>query len=249
MHYFPIYEEHVGPYRGKKATLLEIGVSHGGSLQMWKNYLGRGSSIVGVDIEPRVSGLAENGIWIHVGDQADADFLDVISREHGGWDVVIDDGSHLPQHQIASIEALWPHVAQSGRYIVEDLHSNYWDSYGGAPGATDTFMAWLARRIDDMHAFHSQTPEFEPNEWTRSLASVHVYDSIAVLVKGDRDRPRHRKTGRPSFDDVYGVPFDEVVEADHRRQLESLNRLAARLRRARRDPVGTVKRALARLRR
>ena len=62
LHYFPIYEQFLAPYRGRPCTLLEIGVSHGGSLQMWRDHLGSKSRIVGIDIEPRVAELAERGI-------------------------------------------------------------------------------------------------------------------------------------------------------------------------------------------
>jgi hypothetical protein len=34
MHYFPIYERHLAPFRNRTITLLEIGVFKGGSLQM-----------------------------------------------------------------------------------------------------------------------------------------------------------------------------------------------------------------------
>ncbi|MFP4369831.1 MAG: hypothetical protein ACLFR2_09645 [Candidatus Kapaibacterium sp.] len=39
-HYFDIYDRHFSKFRGKEIILLEIGVSHGGSLQMWKSYFG-----------------------------------------------------------------------------------------------------------------------------------------------------------------------------------------------------------------
>lgn len=70
-HYFEVYERHFEPFRGRRPTMLEIGISHGGSLQMWRHYLGPGSTIVGVDIDPRVAALAERGIEIAVGSQAD----------------------------------------------------------------------------------------------------------------------------------------------------------------------------------
>jgi hypothetical protein len=214
---------------------------------MWRRYFGRRSSIVGIDIEPRVAQLAEKGISIHVGDQADPEFLRQVTAAHGGWDIVIDDGSHLPQHQIASIGALWSSVSEGGLCIVEDLHSNYWSDYGGGVGVPTTFMVWLSHRIDNLHAFHSRTAGCEPNEWTRTVSAIHIYDSVAVVVKGTRDVPLHRKTGRPSFEDVYGVAFDDVVETDHLRQLQMLNRPAMRLKRLCRHPVATVKRVFTRV--
>lgn len=249
LHYFPIYERHMRPFRGRAVTMLEIGVLHGGSLQMWRHYLGRRSTIVGIDINPRVAQLAERRIDVRVGDQSDPEFLDQLAGRYDKFDIVLDDGSHRPEHQIASIEHLWPHLAPGGIYMVEDLHSNYWVAYGGGRGHPDTFMAWLAGRIDDMHAFHSEDPDFQVNNWTRTLGAVHVYDSVAVLEKTQRDAPTHRRTGRPAFDDVYGINVEDFIDEHHREQLRSLGRPAARLRRLRRDPRGTLGRAIGRLRR
>ena len=37
VHYFDIYEKHFERFRGKSPVVLEIGVSGGGSLAMWKD--------------------------------------------------------------------------------------------------------------------------------------------------------------------------------------------------------------------
>ena len=57
MHYFPIYERHLAPWRNKTLTFIEIGVFKGGSLQMWRHYFGEQALIVGVDIDPRCASL------------------------------------------------------------------------------------------------------------------------------------------------------------------------------------------------
>ena len=249
LHYFPIYQQYLEPYRGKKVTMLEIGVSHGGSLQMWRHHLGRRATIVGIDLAPRVLELATPDLHIHVGDQSDPVFLGQLAARYGGFDIVLDDGSHLPEHQIASITALWPHLAVGGVYIVEDLHTNYWSNYHGGRGSADTFMAWLYERIDDMHAFHSHDDDFQVNEWTRSIGAVHVFDSVAVLTKVDRTAPVDRKTGRPSFDDVQGIELDRAVDEEHRKQIERLGRPVARIRRVCRDPRGAARRVATRFKR
>lgn len=243
MHYFPIYERHLAPYRGKRVTMLEIGVSHGGSLEMWRHYLGRRAHIVGIDIDPRVTTLGGRQISVYAGDQSDSTFLDEIVRRHGPFDIVLDDGSHLSRHQIASIEHLWPHVVDGGMYIVEDVHSNYWPDYeGGGRQAPGTFVEWTSRRIDDMHAWHSRESDFVPNDWTRSIDGVHVYDSVVVFDKAARTAPSHRMTGRPSYPDIYGIPADERITPEHRAQLASLNAPLARLRRLARHPLSTLRR-------
>jgi len=93
-HYFPIYERFLAPWVNKTVNFLEIGVSEGGSLQMWKSYLGPLSTIVGVDIDPSCKQIEENGIKIRIGDQSSESFLTSLVDEFGTFDVVIDDGSH-----------------------------------------------------------------------------------------------------------------------------------------------------------
>ncbi len=53
VHYFPIYERHFSSWRNKSTTFIEIGVSHGGSLQMWQRFFGPLSKIIGIDINPQ----------------------------------------------------------------------------------------------------------------------------------------------------------------------------------------------------
>ena len=36
-HYFDIYHNHLRRFQGQPVTVLEIGVYHGGSLQMWRS--------------------------------------------------------------------------------------------------------------------------------------------------------------------------------------------------------------------
>jgi len=199
-HYFPVYERYLSPFRRRTVTMLEIGVFHGGSLQMWKHYLGRRARIVGIDIESRVSDLPGRDIDIIIGDQSDEAFLAKLVDRYKAFDIILDDGSHFPEHQVASIEYLWPHLNEEGIYIVEDVHSSYRSGrFGSDRGLGATFIDWLRKRIDDMHAWHSKESDFEVNDWTRTLGSIHLYDSIVVLKKEKRSPPSAKKIGHPSF--------------------------------------------------
>ena len=248
LHYFPVYERYLGRYRWRRVTMLEIGVAHGGSLQMWRAYLGPRARIVGADINPRVAALAERGISIEIGDQGDPAFLERLVERHGPFDIILDDGSHLPEHQIASITHLWPALAEGGTYIVEDLHTNYWPSFGGGPGRSDTFMAWLSQRIDDMHAFHAQVPDHVVNDWTRSIGAIHVEDSIVVLEKRRRGKPVDRMTGWPTFEELEGLKADTVTVPEHRAQMQAARTVRGRLRRSAIDPVRAAESVLRRIR-
>ncbi len=52
-HYFEIYHRHFEPFRGRSPVVVEVGVFHGGSLQMWQHYFGPGAHIVGIDVDAR----------------------------------------------------------------------------------------------------------------------------------------------------------------------------------------------------
>lgn len=248
MHYFDIYERHFAPFRGHRPKVLEIGVSHGGSLDLWSTWFGRGTEIVGVDIDPRTEALARPGIAIRIGDQGDPDFLDRLAAD-GPFDVIIDDGSHRPAHQMLTLTKLWPALRTGGVFLVEDLHSNYWPEYGGSPGQPDTFIEFVKTLVDDLNAYHSRTPGFEPTEWTRTLGGLHVYDSVVVLDRADREPPHHRMTGRPVFDTVYGTDVNGFLDATHKSEIEKMNRLHRRAIRGLSSPIETSRKLVSRVRR
>jgi len=94
MHYFEIYDRHFQQFRGRDIHILEIGVYHGGSLQMWKAYFGEQAKIYGVDIQSACKKFEENNVRIFIGDQADRRFLRSLREEIPRVDIVIDDGGH-----------------------------------------------------------------------------------------------------------------------------------------------------------
>tara|TARA_B100000497_G_C7528637_1_gene320743 strand:+ start:320 stop:724 length:405 start_codon:yes stop_codon:yes gene_type:complete len=109
-----VYDRHFSKYRGKPISIMEIGVSHGGSLQMHKDYFGKRCRIIGVDIDPRCKDLEEEQIEIMIGDQGDKDFLQSLIAMMPIIDILIDDGGHVPFQQIVSFEELFPHISDQG---------------------------------------------------------------------------------------------------------------------------------------
>ena len=51
-HYFPVYTSLFGRFRSRPVRMLEIGVKHGGSLEMWRQWFHRETVLVGIDIDP-----------------------------------------------------------------------------------------------------------------------------------------------------------------------------------------------------
>ena len=103
-HYFEIYDRHFQKYRNKEVIILEIGVSQGGSLQMWKNYFGDKAQIFGIDINPNCKSLEEENIKIFIGSQTDRTFLRNVKAQIPQVDILIDDGGHTMRQQIITYE-------------------------------------------------------------------------------------------------------------------------------------------------
>jgi SAM-dependent methyltransferase len=199
-HYFDIYHRHLSQFRRQEVTVLEIGVFHGGSLQMWKKYFGRKARIIGLDVDERTRSLAEPRIDIVIGDQGDRAFLHKMGAQFGPFDIVIDDGGHTMKQQIRSFEELWPAVKDGGVYVVEDLHTSYWDEYGGGHLREGTFIEYAKRLIDTQHAWHAREGDgLHVDGFTRSIRGMHVYDSVIVFDKARVGRPFASMTGTPSF--------------------------------------------------
>jgi len=182
-HYFPIYEVFFRTYVNKPILIIEIGCGRGGSLQLWKKYFGPHARIVGVDINPDCKAFEEDQINIRIGDQNDPVFLRSLIDEFGTPDLILDDGSHVMEHIKTSFSVLYPLLDRNGVYLVEDLHTAYWEEFGGGLRRDGTFIEFSKNLVDELNAEHARGA-LESTEFTRGTSSIHFYDSVVVFQKG-----------------------------------------------------------------
>jgi len=231
-HYFDVYERHLSRFRGQEITILEIGVSQGGSLQMWRNYFGSEAKIYGIDVDPRCKDFEEENVEIFIGSQSDRKFLQGVVRQIPPIDILIDDGGHTMQQQIISFEELFDKVKPKGVYIVEDLHTSYWLKFGGGHRRRGTFIEYSKNFIDYLNAWHSKQRTLRKNTFTTSVRSLHYYDSMLVIEKDIVSKPYASQTGERIFDSDYRV--EEVKEGLKHRVLDfaltTINRVLRQLR-------------------
>ncbi len=201
-HYFEIYDRHFSRFRGRPVNIVEFGVSQGGSMQMWRHYFGPSARLFGVDINPNCKQFEEPGVQIFIGDQGDRVFLRSLAATLPPIDILIDDGGHTMQQQIRTFEALFPKVAPNGVYLCEDLHTSYWREFGGGVRRRGTFIEYSKNFIDSLHAWHSKEPRLlSVTDFTRSVDSVHYYDSVVVIEKRPMTEPTHHRVGSAAFAD------------------------------------------------
>ncbi|WP_053733622.1 class I SAM-dependent methyltransferase [Nocardia sp. NRRL S-836] len=194
------YERHLARLRTEPVKLLEIGIggyddpaSGGASLRMWQHYFRRGL-IHGLDIAEK-TGVTGPRITTVRGDQSDAGFLDDLGARLGPFDVVIDDGSHRNDHVRTSFHALFPHVRLGGVYVVEDLQTAYWPSWGGAPdGGAGTSMGMLKSFVDGLNLSEVADPRVDGGYVQRNISGISFHHNIAFVEKG-----RNAEEGGPVF--------------------------------------------------
>ena len=196
--FLPVYDRELGAMvaRGQPLRLLEIGVQNGGSLQVWHEYLPKGSLIYGIDIDEHCRRLVFPAeIKVLIGDAGSPAFLNALLGDEF-FDIIIDDGSHQADDVTSAFEALLPRLAPAGKYFIEDLHASYWASHGGGLRRHGTAIEHLKKLVDALHADHFEGDVKEDErQWARNLNSaierVSFHDSIAVIVKYSQ-----RKTSR-----------------------------------------------------
>jgi hypothetical protein len=190
LHYFDIYERHFERFRDRPVRMLEIGVFGGGSLNMWRAYFHPESQIVGIDINPDCAKHAHDNIAVHIGSQDDEAFLKGVADMYGGFDIVLDDGSHVNSHVIKTFETLYDRVAPEGVYLIEDVHTSYWPDYGGGLRKEGSVMEFAKAKLDELNAPHI-SGDVVLSEFTRSTDSVIFYDSVVVFERRPQGKRQH----------------------------------------------------------
>ncbi|MBV8634135.1 MAG: class I SAM-dependent methyltransferase [Burkholderiaceae bacterium] len=199
-----IYERYLEKFRGKPCTYLEIGIQNGGSLEVMREYLGDQARIVGADIDPNCAQMRDKGFEVYIGDQADVGFISNMSNDIGTYDIIIDDGGHVADQEIFSFLWLWPRLNNGGIYIVEDLHTNFWEArfqysriginfYDFAKGLIEKMSLWhldprLHSRYRQPYADREGRVDIA-NFAANSIFGIHFYDSVVVIEKRQMGEP------------------------------------------------------------
>ncbi|GGO19042.1 class I SAM-dependent methyltransferase [Micromonospora parathelypteridis] len=183
------YEQHFDHLRDQPLTILEIGVGGfgdqgrgGASLEVWRRYFPR-ALVYGLDIVDK-SHLSAGRVTVLQGDQSSPTDLARVLEVTGKPDIVIDDGSHVSPHLLASFAYLFPHLRDGGLYVMEDLQTSYWPFFGGrASTYTDpaTSLGFLKTLIDGLH--HEDIVGRAPAATDPDIGGLHFYHNLAFIEK------------------------------------------------------------------
>jgi hypothetical protein len=192
-----LYDRWFRPRRWRKFNLLEIGVGGyddedgGRSLRLWRAFFPR-ATIVAIDLYDKTR-LSRGRIQVYQCSQIDAEKLSSLASRYGGFDIVIDDGSHINAHQIATFAMLWPHLKFGGIYVIEDTQTSYWESFGGGMPGTPAHAASLVSHIkglvDGLSHAEFLDPAYVPSALDREIVSIQFAHNLIFIEKGDNAKP------------------------------------------------------------
>lgn len=121
--YQRFYDFFLLPYKNKEFNFFEIGVDSGRSLKTWNDFFTK-ANIYGMDIN---MGYEHERGTIFQGDQSDKKDLRKIIKTIKNAEFIIDDGSHVPEHQLDTFNFLFSKMlSPGGIYIIEDIETSYW---------------------------------------------------------------------------------------------------------------------------
>jgi hypothetical protein len=112
------YEWLLGHLRDAPINFLEIGVLQEHSLKGWDQYFSR-ANVYGAD---RGHYKSNRILWC---DQSNLTSIQQLAKLRT-WDVIIDDASHIPSHQLSTFLTLFPKLSAGGIYIIEEIETSYW---------------------------------------------------------------------------------------------------------------------------
>jgi SAM-dependent methyltransferase len=157
--YLRWYDAAIGDAWERVTAVLELGVHRGGSLELWRDYFPN-ARVIGIDADVSAARVADRTrIEIFEARQDDAEKLREIAARTApdGFDLIVDDASHIAKLSEPSFRALYDaHLKPGGLYVIEDWATGYlpewpdgkqlsaWRSRSHESG----MVGWVKRLID-----------------------------------------------------------------------------------------------------
>jgi len=182
--FLKIYNEYFKNFKNEEINILEIGVDKGKSLELWRSYFTK-AKICGIDIGKM--NFKIEGVELITADQTDTQALKTICEKYKSFDIIIDDGSHVSKHIIASFKFLFDYLSEGGLYAVEDLQTSYFPRFGGSRinlNKNNTALNFLKSLTDSINFEHNDKPFYKKKIFDGLVEYIHFYQNIAILKKG-----------------------------------------------------------------
>lgn len=178
--YADTYDTILSHLRDEPITMMEIGVADtrfpGASLRMWHDYFAHGT-IMGIDIVDTAEFAASlERVETFQVDQSNRDALEAFCTVlWPQFDLIIDDGSHISEHQFVTLGVMFNQLKPGGIYIIEDVVSA---AHNGAK-----ILQWAKQYIDSNPEKPAEMLDYEWEYLLNHVASMELlHDGEIILI-------------------------------------------------------------------
>ena len=200
-HYTKVYADYFGPIKNDPLIFLEMGIYKGNSVKLWESYFPH-ATLHFIDNNPSLIEYDSTRSHYHFIDQTNWEALHTFAKSVGGqFDIILDDAGHSMIGQIGSFQTLFPYLKSGGLYVIEDLHTSYWNTtYGGGGNMENpksgpgTCVFYLQSLVDDLNYTSARTACADPKKVPQSIQqtlnyyqdhidSIHIHKSVCIIKK------------------------------------------------------------------
>ena len=202
--YHRFYEKSINIFKNmENIGILEIGVQTQETINLWLSYFNY-AHVYGIDIDEKENN--DSRVTLFKGDQSKlSDLQDIALKLNPMHPIVfiIDDGSHIPEHQILTFDFLFSDVLQNGGiYIIEDIELSYWkngDLYGNNVNygwknnkSLIELFKWLIDVINKKYINDTDKNELNMNtnvisDKTKNLISSITFGQNCIIINKKND--------------------------------------------------------------
>lgn len=191
--FYELYDKYFSERKDTFTNVLELGVYKGESLRIFSQFFSN-ARILGVDKDIKDLEFDGNIECVEC-DQTDRSGLLRAANQFApsGFDIVIDDASHIGYYSLQTFQTLFNKVKNGGYYVIEDWQIGYFEEWvDGArlhSHAIDNSDHLLPKRLPShdfgMVGFVKGLVDILGNfsHTTKPFEYLHLYDELAIIKK------------------------------------------------------------------
>ncbi len=126
--YTPYYDLLFRHLKNEKINFAEIGIENNASTKMWRKYFSK-AKIYGFEYDDKKIKKAKkhnlkNTFYKKINVENKSNISKVFLIINKKFDVIIDDSTHIFDHQLNVIKSVYPFIKKNGILIIEDIYKN-----------------------------------------------------------------------------------------------------------------------------